>query len=626
VIDLYSLTRSSHTDKNEITMLFGRSRKPDKEEKPKTRSGLDPKTKAHLYISSLMSCGTPQGTLTNAQSLQSLLQEHPDAKILTEEERVQIGQYLRNLGNETPAMAQRFLSLADFFGGPTGRSSTQEPETKVRPETNPPPPIEGAPISSTDSEGYGGSIAEAVSQFQDTAPNPSGDIVIDYGVEPGAEHRFAPSLPGSPPAPSPPEPTSQPTGQTVSTPLDSGAFQGVAYQGLGADLGYGDEALEALPQEDPLREAKERYYAMYADFANKVEECARSESLSENQRALNLGLKLEKVLQEKQVALPMEDAVKLRNAFATLRTTFAERNEAGLSLVALRLSATFGDEEAAKAYAEARGPKPDEPAGEPAPQIRSSPPPSTAPAGKGRPYDAPVDELTSLINKDPVGRADLERALGPASQLEDMIKEGAAVPLKALRDIAEKASLLGNRFSAEEKWVEAKLAYKLALVFSREKQAVYEHASARAEEARTRRLFADLARGDAPVKPSPPDSPPQKPGLGSTDEAKSGPKIIQGSAEAYGYLMQSGPGLEAPAQTAPDTGKDIKPKYTDKYLMDPMHAYAILAGKEAPSAETVIRIIELHKGTDQYTVDLAVKHPVVKTPELQARIEKILKI
>jgi len=601
-------------------MLFGRSRKPDKEEKPKARGGLDPKTKAHLYISSLMSCGTPQGTLTNAQSLQSLLQEHPDAQILTEEERVQIGQYLRTLGNESPAMAQRSLSLADFFGGPTGRSSTQEPETKVRPETNPPPPIEGAPISSTDSEGYGGSIQEVVSQFQDTAPNPSGDIVIDYGVEPGAEHRFAPSLPGSPPASPPPEPPSQPAEQQ-----DSGTFQGVAYQVPGADLGYGDEAVEAPAKEDPLREAKERYYAMYADFANKVEECARSESLPENQRALNLGLKLEKMLQEKQVALPMEDAVKLRNAFSALRTAFAERKEAGLSLEALRLSAAFGDEEAAKAYAEARGPKPDEPAGEPVPQIRSSPPPPTAPAGKGRPYDAPVDELTSLINKDPVGRADLERALGPASQLEDMIKEGAAVPLKALRDIAEKASLLGNRFSTEEKWVEAKLAYKLALVFSREKQAAYEHASARAEEARTKRLFADLARGDAPVKPSPPDSPPQEPGPGSADEAKSGPKIIQGSAEAYGYLMQSGPGLEAPAQTAPDTGKDIKPKYTDKYLMDPMHAYAILAGKEVPSPETVLRIIELHKGTDHYTVDLAVKHPAVQIPEMQARIERILK-
>jgi len=604
-------------------MLFGRSRKPDKEEKPKARGGLDPKTKAHLYISSLMSCGTPQGTLTNAQSLQSLLQEHPDAQILTEEERVQIGQYLRTLGNESPAMAQRSLSLADFFGGPTGRSSTQEPETKVRPETNPPPPIEGVPTPSpvsADSEGYGGSIQEIVSQFQDTAPNPPGDIVIDYGVEPGAEHRFAPSLPASPPAPLPPEPQSQPTEQQ-----DSGAFQGVAYPGPGADLGYGDEALEALPQEDPLREAKERYYAMYTDFANKVEECARSESLPENQRALNLGLKLEKVLQEKQVALPMEDAVKLRNAFATLRTAFAERNEAGLSLVALRLSATFGDEEAAKAYAEAKGPKPDEPAGEPVPQIRSSPPPSTAPAGKGRPYDAPVDELTTLINKDPVGRADLERALGPASQLEDMIKEGAAVPLKALRDVAEKASLLGNRFSTEEKWVEAKLAYKLALVFSREKQAAYEHASARAEEARTKRLFADLARGDAPVKPSPPSIPPQEPGPGSADKSESGPKIVQGSAEAYGYLMQSGPGLEAPAQTAPETGKDIKPKYTDKYLMDPMHAYAILANKEAPSAETVLRIIELHKGKDHYTVNLAVKHEVVQTQEMQARIDKILK-
>jgi len=383
--------------------------------------------------------------------------------------------------------------------------------------------------------------------------------------------------------------------------------------------------VEAPAKEDPLREAKERFYAMYTDFANKVEEYARSESLSENQRALNLGLKLEKMLQEKQVALPMEDAVKLRNAFSALRTTFAERNEAGLSLEGLRLSAAFGDEEAAKAYAEARGPKPDEPAGETAPQVRSSPLPSTAPAGKGRPYDAPVDELTSLINKNPVGRADLERALGPASQLEDMIKEGAAVPLKALRDIAEKASLLGNRFSAEEKWEEAKLAYKLALVFSREKQAAYEHASARAEEARTKRLFADLARGDAPVKPSPPSIPPQEPGPGSTDESESGPKIIQGSAEAYGYLMQSSPGREAPAQAAPDTGKDTKPKYTDKYLMDPMHAYAILAGKEAPSPETVLRIIELHKGTDHYTVDLAVKHPAVQIPEMQARIERILK-
>jgi hypothetical protein len=604
-------------------MLFRRSRKPDKEEKPKARGGLDPKTKAHLYISSLMSCGTPEGALINAQSLQSLMQDHPDSKILTEEERIQIGQYLRNLGNETPEKAQSFFSLADFFGGPTRKSSPQGPETQARPESIPPPPIEGAPTpspGSADSEDFGGSIQEVVSQFQDTAPSPSGDIVIDYGVEPGAEHRFAPPLPGSLPAPSPPEPPSQSTGQQ-----DSGAFQGVAYQGLGADLGYGGEDVEAPPQEDPLREAKERYHAMYTDFANKVEECARSESLSENQRALNLGLKLEKVLQEKQVALPMEDAVKLRNAFTALRTTFAERNEAGLSLVALRLSAAFGDEEAAKAYADARGPKPDEPAGEPAPQIRSSPPPSTAPAGKGRPYDAPVDELTSLINKDPVGRADLERALGPASQLEDMIKEGAAVPLKALRDIAEKASLLGNRFSTEEKWVEAKLAYKLALVFSREKQAAYEHVSARAEEARIRRLFADLARGDAPVKPPPPASPSQEPGTGSADESESGPKIIQGSAEAYGYLMQSGPGLEAPAQTAPETGKDIKPKYTDKYLMDPMHAYAILATKEAPSAETVLRIIELHKGTDHYTVDLAVKHPVVQIPEMQARIEKILK-
>jgi hypothetical protein len=604
-------------------MLFGRSRKPEKEEKPKTRSGLDPKTKARLYLSSLMSCGSSEGALANAQSLQSLMQDHLDSKILTEEERVQIGQYLRNMGNEHPETAQPFFSLADFFGGPTGRPSTREPETKARPEAIPPPPIEGAstpsPVSAVP-EGYGGSIAEVVSQFQDTAPSPSGDIVIDYGVEPGAEHRFAPSLPASPPAPPPPEPPSQPAEQQ-----DSGAFQGVAYQGPGADLGFGDEAVEAPAKEDPLREAKERFYAMYTDFANKVEEYARSESLSENQRALNLGLKLEKMLQEKQVALPMEDAVKLRNAFAALRTTFAERNEAGLSLEGLRLSAAFGDEEAAKAYAEARGPKPDEPAGEPAPQIRSSPPPSTAPAGKGRPYDAPVDELTSLINKDPVGRADLERALGPASQLEDMIKEGAAVPLKALRDIAEKASLLGNRFSTEEKWVEAKLAYKLALVFSREKQAAYEHASARAEEARTKRLFADLARGDAPVNPSPPASPPQEPGPGSADEAKSGPKIIQGSAEAYGYLMQSGPGLEAPAQTAPETGKDIKPKYTDKYLMDPMHAYAILAGKEAPSPETVLRIIELHKGTDHYTVDLAVKHPAVQIPEMQARIERILK-
>lgn len=59
--------------------------------------------------------------------------------------------------------------------------------------------------------------------------------------------------------------------------------------------------------------------------------------------------------------------------------------------------------------------------------------------------------------------------------------------------------------------------------------------------------------------------------------------------------------------------------------MDPMHAYTILASKEAPSAETVIRIIELHKGTDHYTVDLAVKHAVVQTPEMQVRIEKILK-
>jgi len=561
--------------------------------------------------------------MANAQSLQSLMQDHPDSKILTVEERVQIGQHLRNMGNENPEMAQLFFGLADFFAGPTGGSSTQEPETKARPEIITPPPIEGAPTPSpvsADSEGYGGSIAEVVSQFQDTASSPSGDIVIDYGVEPGAEHRFAPSLTGSTPASSPPEPPSP-----LIEQQDSRAFQEVAYQRPGADLGYGAEAVEVPAKEDPLREAKERFYAMYTDFANKVEECARSGSLTENQRALNLGLKLEKVLQEKQVALPMEDAVKLRNAFSALRTTFAERNEAGLSLQALRLSATFGDEEAAKAYAESRGPKPDEPAVEPAPQVRSSPPPPSAPAGKGRPYDAPVNELTSLINKDPIGRADLERALGPASQLEDMIKEGAAVPLKALRDIAEKASLLGNRFSTEEKWEEAKLAYKLALVFSREKQAAYEHASARAEEARTRRLFVGLSRGDAPLKPSPPASPPQESGPGSADKSESGPKIIQGSAEAYGYLMQSGPGREAPAQAVPDTGKDIKTQYTDKYLMDPMHAYTILAGKEAPSAETVLRIIELHKGTDHYTVDLAVKHAVVQIPEIQARIEKILK-
>jgi hypothetical protein len=561
-----------------------------------------------------MGCGSPEGALANAQSLQSLMQDHPDAKILTEEERVQIGQYLRNMGNESPETAQPFFSLADFFGSPKEEPASKGLGGPEHPDLAPSPAAPAVP------EGFGGSIAEVVSQFQEAAPRPSEDIVIDCGVEPGAEHRFAPSLPGSSPAPPPPEPPPQPTGQR-----DSGAFQGVAYQGPGADFGFGDEAVEAPAKEDPLREAKERFYAMYTDFANKVEECARSESLAENQRALNLGLKLEKTLREKQVALPMEDAVKLRNAFAALRMAFAERSEAGLSLEALRLSAAFGDEEAAKAYAQAGAPKPDDPAGGPAPQIRSSLPAPTVPAGKGRPYDAPVDELTSLINKDPVGRADLERALGPASQLEDMIKEGAAVPLKALRDIAEKASHLGRRFSTEEKWEEAKLAYKLALVFSRENQVAYEYVSAKAEEARTRRLFADLARGDAPVKPSPPDSPPQKPGPGSTDESESGPKIIQGSAEAYGYLMQSGPVPEAPAQTVPDTGKDTKPKYTDKFLMDPMHAYAILAGKEAPSAETVIRIIELHKGMDHYTVDLAVKHPVVQTPEMQARIEKILK-
>ncbi len=595
-------------------MLFGRSKKPDQEEKPKTRSGLDPKTKARLYLSSLMGCGSPEGALANAQSLQSLMQDHPDAKILTEEERVQIGQYLRNMGNENPEMAQPFFSLADFFGSPKEDPASKGLEVPEHSDLAP------SPAAPAVTEGYGGSIAEVVSQFQDTAPSPSEDIVIDYGVEPGAEHRFAPPIPENSPAPPQPEPPSQPTGQR-----DSGTFQGVAYQGPGADLGYGAEAVEAPAKEDPLREAKERYHAMYTDFANKVEECARSESLSENQRALNLGLKLEKVLQEKQVALPMEDAVKLRNAFSALRTTFAESKEAGLSLQALRLSAAFGDEEAAKAYAEAGGPKPDEFVGGPAPQVRSSLPPPMAPAGKGRPYDAPVDELSSLIYKDPVGREDLESALGPASQLEDMIKEGAAVPLKALRDIAEKASQLGSRFSTEEKWVEAKLAYKLALVFSREKQAAYEHASAKAEEARTRRLFADLARGDAPVKPSPPASPPQEPGPEPADESESGPKVIQGSAEAYGYLMQTGPGLEAPAQAALDPGKDIKPKYTDKYLIDPMHAYAILASREAPSAETVIRIIELHKGTDHYTVDLAMKHAAVQIPEMQARIEKILK-
>jgi len=594
-------------------MLFGRSKKPDKEEKPKTRSGLDPKTKARLYLSSLMSCGTPEGAMANAQSLQSLMQDHPDSKILTEEERVQIGQYLRNMGNENPETTQPFFGLADFFAG-----LKEEPAAKGL--DGPEHPVAPPPVAPAVPEGFGGSIQEVVSQFQDSSPSPPGDLVLDYGIEPGSEHRFAPSLSGSPPASSPSEPPSQPTGQQ-----DSRAFQGGAYQGPGADLGYGGEEVEAPAQEDPLKEAKERFYAMYTDFANKVEECARSENLTENQRALNLGLKLEKMLQEKQVALPMEDAVKLRNAFSGLRATFAERNETGLSLQALRLAAAFGDEEAAKAYAEARGPKQDEPAGGSAPQVGSSPPPPTAPAGKGRPYDAPVDELSSLIYKDPVRREDLERALGPASQLEDMIKEGAAVPLKALRDIAGKASQLGSRFSTEEKWEEAKLAYKLALVFSREKQAAYEHVSARAEEARTRRLFADLSRGDAPVKPSPPASLPQESVPGSADKSESGPKIIQGSAEAYGYLMQSGPVFEAPAQAAPDTGKDIKPKYTDKYLMDPMHAYAILAGKEAPSPETVLRIIELHKGTDHYTVDLAVKHPVAQIPEIQARIEKILK-
>ena len=203
-----------------------------------------------------------------------MMQDHSDSNILTEEERVQIGQYLRNMGNENPEMVQLFLSLAVFFGDPTGGSSTQEPETNAGPETIPPPPVEGAPEPSPGSavpEGYGGSIAEVVSQFQETAPSPSGDIVIDYRIEPGAEHRFTPSLPGSPPAPASPEPPSQPTGQR-----DSGAFQGVSYQEPGVDLGFGDEAVEAPVKEDPLREAKERFYAMYTDFANKVEEFARS--------------------------------------------------------------------------------------------------------------------------------------------------------------------------------------------------------------------------------------------------------------------------------------------------------------------------------------------------------------
>jgi hypothetical protein len=609
-------------------MLFGRSKKSDQEEKTKTRAGLDPKTKAHLYISSLMSCGTPEGSLTNAQSLQSLMQDHPDAQMLTEEERVQIGQYLVSLGNVNPEKAKSFFDLADFFAPPKGKPEPEVPETKAAPETTPPPTVAGAPEPSTAPkipEGFGGSIQEVVAQFQDATPSSPGDLVLDYGIEPGSEHRFAPPVPGSPPVPPPPEPAPQPAEPLTSSSQDSGAIPEAEVQAPPADLGYTAEKSEAPEPEDPLREAKERYYAMYSDFATKVTECARSESFVDNQRALNLGLKLEKVLQEKQVALPMEDAVKLRNAFSSLRATLTERNKPGLSLQALRLAAVFGDEEAAKAYAEAKGSKPEEPAGEPTLQARPAPHSPTASAGKGRPYDAPVDELASLINKEILGTEDLERALVPAAKLEDMIKEGAAVPLKALRDIAEKASQLGSRFSAEEKWEEAKLAYKLALVFSREKQGAYEYASARAEEARTRRLFVGLARGDAPVKLSPPASPPQGTSPPSAGEAESGLKIIQGSAEAYGYLMQTGPGPEAPAQAAPVAEPKIKLQYTDKYLMDPMHAYAILAGAENLSPDTILRIIELHKGKDHYTVDLAVKHSVVQTPEMQARIEKILK-
>lgn len=237
----------------------------------------------------------------------------------------------------------------------------------------------------------------------------------------------------------------------------------------------------------------------------------------------------------------------------------------------------------------------------------------------------PIDEITDLLNKEAIGKEDLLRTLAPASKLEDMIKEGSAVPLKVLKEIVARASVLGDRFTGEGRWEEARLAYKLALFFSRDKQAAYENAAVRAEEARTKRMFAGLARGDAPVITAPAPSAPEEPPPAPAEDLPAKPGIMQGSAEAYSYLVQAGPGYEAPAQPAAGQGQEVKPKYTDKYLTDPMHAYLVLAGKDPPSPETVVRIIELHLATDKYTVDLAMKHAVMQTPEMQARIERILK-
>jgi len=613
--------------------------------KPKGREKLDPKFRARLYLSSLMSGGTSEGALSNASSLRSLMEDHPEVQFLTADERLQVSQFLSQAGKGTPEKAKTFDDLADFFRIWTGKPEAkgpgavepeaQGPEPKAEPgavpapsdesattaETAPVPPTAPTPPQPPEvSEESGGSTAEAGTPVQGETPGPPGSLVIESGVEPEMEDRFS----VSPPAPPQPEEAPLLSGESPAPGPDSGAVPQETNLSLGMGLGNGGEEEGAPVVEDTLGEVKKRYYSMYTDFADKVRESALSQDLVENRKALTLGMKLEILLQEKQVGLPMEDAVKLRNAFSALRKSLPEKGEDALALEAMRLAAAFGDEEAAKAYAVAGGP-PGTPAHETAPSAQPAASPPAETTGKGRPYDLPIDEITGLISKEDVGKEDLERTLGPASKLEAMIREGSAVPLKVLKDIVARASELGDRFSGEGKWDEAMLSYKLGLFFSRDRQGSYEGAAARAGEARTKKLFADLSRSEVQREPSPPPGAPPEPKPAPAEEAEAGPRIIQGSAEAFSYLLQSGPGFEAPDRGTGDSGPGIKPQYTEKYLMDPLHAYAILVAQEVPSAETVLKIIELHKATDQYTVDLAMKHAVMQNPEMQARIERILK-
>lgn len=225
-------------------------------------------------------------------------------------------------------------------------------------------------------------------------------------------------------------------------------------------------------------------------------------------------------------------------------------------------------------------------------EVNKPQPQSTSQPNENSLYASFVNELKIILYKDDIKLEDLKKAMGPASRLEALIKGQEEVPLD-LSEISKKAFELGKYFTEQQpapKFKEARAAYQIAFLLdnSPETKNVFGRTASMAAKINERDLFSHV---------------------------KSIPAIPVANANGK-EKEQDGQEQLLELKT--------RPEYADKYLKDGLRAMGILITTEkTPTPETILRIVELC-GKDDYIIKLAKEHPVMQTPEMQVKIEKIL--